>query len=77
MTVLFGTVEYFEREMYNYLNENQLKEINGDSLAVIISKLQKEILYDFVCDERIRLECIENLKYAISLITQGKETVGV
>lgn len=75
--MLFGTVEYFEREIYNYLNENQLKEISGDSLHVIFSKLKRELLYDFVCDERIRLECLENLKYAISMITHGKEAVGV
>ncbi|WP_338030842.1 hypothetical protein [Cytobacillus citreus] len=75
--MLFGTVEYFEREIYNYLNENQLKEISEDSLYVITSKLKKEILYDFVCDERIRLECLENLTYAISMITQNKEAVGV
>lgn len=75
MTVLFGTVEYFEREIYNYLNENQLKEISKDSLNDITSKLKKEILYDFVCDERIRLECLENFKNAISMITQDKEAV--
>nr|WP_228460333.1 hypothetical protein [Cytobacillus dafuensis] len=73
--MLFGTVEYFERAIYNYLNENQLKEISEDSLYVITSKLKKEILDDFVCDERIRLECLENLKYAISMITQNKEAV--
>lgn len=75
MTVLFGTVEYFQRAIYNYLKENQLKEISEDSLYVITSNLKKEILYDFVCDERIRLECLENLKNAISIITQDKEAV--
>ncbi|WP_246197223.1 hypothetical protein [Cytobacillus depressus] len=75
--MLFGTVEYFKREIYNYLNENQIKEISEDSLNAITSKLKKEILYDFVCDERIRLECLENLKYAISMITQSKEAVWV
>ncbi|MED4454600.1 hypothetical protein [Metabacillus fastidiosus] len=75
MTALFGTVEYFEREIYNYLNENQLKKISEDSLYVITSQLKKEILYDFVCDERIRLECLENLKYAISMMSQSKEAI--
>ncbi|MEH7125070.1 hypothetical protein V7122_02010 [Bacillus sp. JJ1532] len=73
--MLFGTVEYFEREIYNYLNENQLKELSEDFLYGITSKLKKELLYDFVCDERIRLECLENLKYAISKITQSKEAI--
>ncbi|MGG3798532.1 hypothetical protein [Metabacillus fastidiosus] len=73
--MLFGTVEYFEREIYNYLNENQFKKISEDSLYVITSQLKKEILYDFVCDERIRLECLENLTYAISMISQSKEAI--
>jgi hypothetical protein len=75
LTVLFGSVEYFEREIYNYLKEKQIKKITEDLLYVITTKLKKEILYDFVCDERIRLECLENLKYAISSITQSKEAI--
>jgi len=75
MTVLFGTVEYFEREIINYLIDCRLKDISDVSLSDITSKLEYEILYDFVCYESIRLECLNNLKYAIDRLTQNKESV--
>lgn len=75
MTVLFGTVEYFEREMINYLYECRIKGINDVSLSVITSTLKHEILFDFICDERIRLECLNNLEIAIDMLTQNKELV--
>ena len=75
MTVLFGTVEYFEREIINYVNDSRLKNISDVPLSDITSKLENEILYDFVCDESIRLECLNNLKYAIDMLTQNKELV--
>ncbi|WP_394138174.1 hypothetical protein [Cytobacillus oceanisediminis] len=64
MTVLFGSVEYFEREIEEYLTDNQLEEVTEDQLSVITSKLETELLYDFVCDERIRKECLNNLIFA-------------
>ena len=75
MTVLFGTVEYFEREIINYLNDSRLKGISDISLSDISSKLEYEILNDFICHERIRLECFNNLKYAIDMFIQNKESV--
>lgn len=75
MTVLFGTVEYYEREIINYLNDRRLKGMGDVHLNDITSKLEYEILYDFICDERIRLECLNNLKYAIDLLTLNQELV--
>lgn len=66
MTVLFGTVEYFEREIMNDLKCNI-------SLSDIISKLEDEILYDFICDERIRIECLNNIKTAIGMFKQDQD----
>ena len=68
MTVLFGTVKFFEREIINYLDENQLKDASEAPLYKITAKLENEIKYDFVCHERIRLECLNNLKYAVDMI---------
>ncbi|MCH6266594.1 hypothetical protein KHB02_013775 [Bacillus sp. FJAT-50051] len=69
MTVLYGTVEFFEREIYNYLNENQLRAKSEDSLYDVTSKLKKEILYDFVCDERIRCQLDNFRKMFFVIIT--------
>jgi hypothetical protein len=61
MDVIFGTIEYFEKEIVNYLSEVDLSESTDECLSFITSKLKTEILYDFVCDERIRTQCLDNL----------------
>jgi hypothetical protein len=64
MTVLFGTVEYFEREILNYLEDKESQYDDSDLLESIITQLEDEILHDFVCDEKIRRECLNNLEIA-------------
>ncbi|MGE7766971.1 hypothetical protein [Peribacillus sp. NPDC096540] len=65
MTVLFGTVEYFEQEMLRHLEICQMgKWTKEDEISLIYSRLENEILFDFVCDEKVRIECLKNLAYA-------------
>jgi hypothetical protein len=64
MTVLFGTVEYFEKEILDYLANHQISELDKDHISIIYTRLKNEILYDFVCDEKIRVECLQNLMSA-------------
>jgi hypothetical protein len=65
MTVLFGTVEYFEQEMLRHLEISRMgKWTKEDEISLIYSRLENEILYDFVCDEKVRIECLKNLAYA-------------
>ncbi|CAM3559664.1 hypothetical protein GCM10009865_10820 [Aeromicrobium ponti] len=71
MTVLFGSVEYFEREIEEYLTDNQVEEVTEDQLSVITSKLETELLYDFVCDEKIRRQCLNNLTFASGNVKNG------
>lgn len=70
LAMLFGTVEYFEREIENYLISPSSKAFEENPLSIIYSQLKYEILYDFVCDEQIRLECLNNLRQAKELMTQ-------
>ncbi|WP_102346356.1 hypothetical protein [Bacillus sp. Marseille-P3661] len=72
MTVLFGTVEYFEREIMNYLDENQFSGETDYHLSIITARLEYEILHDFVCDEQIRVECLNNLKNATDILSLCK-----
>lgn len=72
---MFGSIEFFEREIINSLNENQLTNVNEDSISVITSKLEYELLHDFICHERIRLECLNNLKRANQKIIERTELV--
>ncbi|MCQ6278545.1 hypothetical protein [Bacillus sp. EB600] len=64
MTFLFGTVEYYEREFTMYTAKNHLKILSKDQILMIYSRLKDELLFDFVCAETIRKECIENLEVA-------------
>lgn len=70
MTVFFGSVEFFEREIINFLHENQTS-VNEIPLSMITSKIESEVLDDFVCDERIRVECLKNLRSAIDLMVKN------
>ncbi|WP_026581970.1 hypothetical protein [Bacillus sp. J33] len=72
MGVLFGTVEYFEKEITTYLSDNRLKASKLEKFKTITSKLENELLYDFHCHERLRKECLENLSKACGKISKGK-----
>ncbi|MBN8201840.1 hypothetical protein [Bacillus sp. NTK034] len=72
MSVIFGTVEYFEKEIKAYLANNRLKKSKREKLKMITSKLENELLYDFSCHERLRQECLKNLSEACGRMTRGK-----
>lgn len=69
MTVLFGTVEYFVREIARYLGN---KTIDG-TIEEIYKILYDELKYDFLCDESLRSECITNLTEAYSSFLTSQE----
>jgi hypothetical protein len=63
VTVLFGSVEYFEQEILSYL-EKSGEHVREAAISKIYSNLENELLHDFVCDEKIRQECLQNLSNA-------------
>jgi hypothetical protein len=66
VTVLFGTIEHFEREFLTYAAKNHLIRLSNNEVLSIYSILKDELLHDFICAEEIRLECLENLTRACS-----------
>lgn len=76
MNVFFGTVEYFEKEFLTYAASNHLSNLSNDQISAFYSKMKDELLHDFVCTERIRLECLENLKQACLQTDQFKRVRG-
>ncbi|MCM3125095.1 hypothetical protein QNH36_20105 [Mesobacillus sp. AQ2] len=70
MTVLFGTVEYFEREIEFHLTDVEKRERFQEEIQQIQMKLEEELRNDFICDERLRRECLENLSNACSKLTE-------
>jgi hypothetical protein len=75
LNILFGTVEYFAREIRHYLNDRPLNGEGKEILSTITTKLENELLHDFTCAESIRVECLNNLRMAIDRITGSKEPV--
>ncbi|MDF2037712.1 hypothetical protein P2R12_12185 [Cytobacillus oceanisediminis] len=57
MEVFYGTEEYFEQKVSNYLS----KDGDENKLSIIAARLEYEIRYEFICHERVRNECLENL----------------
>ena len=70
LTVLFGTVEYFEREIEFHLSEVEKRERYREEINQIQLKLEEELLNDFICDEKLRMECMQNLSNACSKLTE-------
>jgi len=64
VTVLFGSVEYFEKEILNAAAQSHINNLTHDHISMIYSRLKNELLNDFVCEERIRVECLKNLTQA-------------
>jgi hypothetical protein len=68
VTVLYGTVEYFERQISDYLNKNEEPEMD---ILKIYYTLEHEILNDyFLNNEDIQEQCINNLTRAIVKLTE-------
>ncbi|URT70612.1 hypothetical protein [Cytobacillus firmus] len=57
MKEFYGTEEYFEQKVSSFLS----KEGDEKKLSIIAARLEHEIRNDFICHERVRNECLENL----------------
>ncbi|WP_404356245.1 hypothetical protein LG291_22570 [Cytobacillus firmus] len=68
----FGSVEYFEKEITENLPPEKSVRISEEQFSVIAARLKKELLDDFVCEENIRRECLDNLFYAIKRLKGSK-----
>lgn len=75
MAALFGTVEYFEREFLTYAEKTDLGRLSKAQISAIHSTLKEELLTHFVCTERIRTECLENLAQAHCNLTHSDMSV--
>ncbi|MBT2688617.1 hypothetical protein J7I93_10510 [Bacillus sp. ISL-47] len=70
-TVLFGTVEYYEKELtYYFSNMDMSNSMKEDATKKIFIMLEKEILNVFMFDETIRIKCIHNLLKAFSKVSE-------
>ncbi|KML46446.1 hypothetical protein [Cytobacillus firmus] len=59
-TVLFGTVEYYERELISYFTNYHISNKDDAAMKVFLM-LEAEIFNVFLFDEAIRIRCMQNL----------------
>lgn len=68
-TVLFGTVEYYERELIIYFTNSHICNKDDAAMKVFIM-LEAEIFNVFLFDEAIRIRCMQNLLKAFCRLTE-------
>ncbi|HEY2422252.1 MAG TPA: hypothetical protein VGI04_12580 [Neobacillus sp.] len=64
MYELFGTIEYFEKEMLSLAKRRSFTRMAPEHVMEIHAKIEDEIVNDFICDDKIKKECLENLTLA-------------
>jgi hypothetical protein len=65
ITVLFGTREYFEIELLR-TPKGRMSISKKITMEETYRELQAELLNDFLCDDKLRVECLRNLFQAYS-----------
>ncbi|MEH6986629.1 hypothetical protein [Cytobacillus firmus] len=68
-TVLFGTVEYYERELIIYFTNNHISNKDDATMKVFLM-LEAEIFNVFLFDEAIRIRCMQNLLKAFYRVSE-------
>ena len=64
LKVLFGSIEYFEKEMMSFAKKESSIHLAREQVLKIYSEMKDELMNDFICDERIKKECLHNLNLA-------------
>ncbi|MCS0670544.1 hypothetical protein [Cytobacillus firmus] len=68
-TVLFGTIEYYERELISYFTNNYISNKDDATMKIFIM-LEAEIFTVFLFDEAIRIKCMQNLLKAFCRVSE-------
>lgn len=70
-TVLFGTVEYYERELIYYLTDAAMNNLTrGDAAKKVFKMLEAELFNVLLCtDESVRIQCMHNLLKAFGTVS--------
>ncbi|MEH7385807.1 hypothetical protein V7147_10405 [Bacillus sp. JJ1521] len=65
MTVLFGTVEYFEKEIVNQMSTQKLQNLSViKSLEFAYLSVKSEITNVFICSDIFRKDLLVNIEKA-------------
>ncbi|WP_413307739.1 hypothetical protein AA0X95_08290 [Bacillus sp. 1P10SD] len=64
LKMFFGSIEYFEKEITRFAKKERSVHLSREQVMEIYSEMKDELMNDFICDERIKKECIHNLNLA-------------
>ncbi len=62
--MVFGSIEYFEREMMSFAKRKSLITLSSNQVMEIHAEIKDELMNDFICDVEIKKECVNNLNLA-------------
>ncbi|NRD76917.1 hypothetical protein HPT25_05340 [Bacillus sp. BRMEA1] len=74
MKVLFGSVEYFEREMISLAKRKKVENLASNQVKDIHSEIKYDLIHDFICDVNIKKECLMNLNLASERLLNKYQT---
>lgn len=64
LKVFFGSIEYFEKEIMSFAKRRSYIHLAREEVMEIYSELKDELMNDFICEDHIKKECINNLNLA-------------
>lgn len=62
--MLFGSIEYFERDIMSFAKRKSLITLSPNQVMKIHSEIKYELMNDFICDVDLIKECVNNLNLA-------------
>ncbi|MCH6266984.1 hypothetical protein [Neobacillus citreus] len=74
MKVFFGSIEYFEQEFMIFAKKRRYIKISREQVMEIYSEIKDDLIFDFVCDDNIKKECLKNLNQASQRFLYSNET---
>jgi hypothetical protein len=78
LTVLFGSVEYFEKEIVNHMSNEQLDNLSITvSLEIAYSSIKSDITNVFICSDIVRRDLLINLVRAYEKVRSSMVLVKV
>jgi len=76
LTVLYGSIEYFEGEIVSNMTNEQLHNLSfGKGLAMVYSAIEYDLANVFVCSETLRRDLLNNLVKAYEKVRSSMESV--
>ncbi|WP_019153796.1 hypothetical protein [Robertmurraya massiliosenegalensis] len=76
MTVLFGSIEYFEKEIVQHMSNDPYRHLSASKqLEASYEWIKDELANVFICSETTKKDLLENLSKAYEKVSVSMETL--